>query len=352
MGFARIQPKCQRPALGYPGAMARRPASSAPPPTLDQTTRVALLLGKEAFVRDAYLNRLKLALEKAHGEIQIARFRGSECDIADVLDEARSFGLMVTHKLIIVSEAADLVTGETNRRAMERYAQSPTESATLALLADTWHKGKLDKMIAEVGAIVPCEALAEPDAMRWLEMRASKNHNAKIDRDAARLLVDRMGTSLQRLDSELAKLAADHPVIDEQAVRSLVGKTREEEVWGIQSDVLRATPDYAVGQLREAIEISRHPPVLISYALTDLTRKLHAMARGLDDRIPPQQLAKTLKLWGPAGRAIEESARKLGSQTAARLFREAIATDAAIKSGLGRPQRRLERLAMQIASSR
>ena len=332
--------------------MARRPAKPAPTPTLDQNTRVALLVGKEPFVRDAHLQRLRQALEDAHGEVQIVRLRGSECEIADALDEARSFGLMVTHKLIVVSEAADLVTGESNRRAMERYVQSPTESATLALLSDTWHKGKLDKMIADVGAVVPCEALAEPDAMRWVETRAIKEHKVRIERDAARLLVERLGTSLQRLDSELAKLAADHPTIDESAVRSLVGKTREEEVWGIQSDILRSRPGVAVAQIRDALEISRHPPVLVSYALTDLTRKLHAMARGLDERIPPAQLAKALRLWGSSGRAIEDAARRLGPSVAARLFREAIATDAAIKSGLGKPQRRLERLALQIASSR
>ncbi len=332
--------------------MARRPSSPAAPPALDATTRVALLVGKEPFVRDAHLQRLRQALEDAHGEVQIVRLRGSECEIADALDEARSFGLMVTHKLIVVSEAADLVTGESNRRAMERYVQSPTESATLALLSDTWHRGKLDKMIAAVGAIVPCEALAEPDAMRWVEMRASKEHKVRIERDAARLLVERLGTSLQRLDSELAKLAADHPTIDESAVRSLVGKTREEEVWGIQSDLLRSRPGFAVAKIRDALEISRHPPVLVSYALTDLTRKLHARARGLDERIPPAQLAKTLRLWGGSGRAIEDAARRLDPSVAARLFREAIATDAAIKSGLGKPQRRLERLALQIASTR
>ncbi len=332
--------------------MARRPAKPTRAPKLDASTRVALFLGKEAFVRDAHLANLRRALEQVHGEIQIARFRANEYEIADVLDEARSFGLMTAHKLIIVSDAADLVAGETNRRAMERYVQSPTESATLALLSDTWHKGKLDKMIAEVGAIVPCEALGEPEALRWVEMRASKHHKVRIERDAARLLVERLGTSLQRLDSELAKLAADHPNIDEQAVRTLVGRTREEEVWGIQSDLLRARPAYAIAQVREALEISRHPPVLVSYAMTDLTRKLHAFARGLEERIPPAQLVKILRLWGGSARAIEEAARRIGPEPAARLFREAVATDAAIKSGLGKPERRLERLALQIASTR
>lgn len=326
--------------------MARRPAQAAPT-SPDASMRVVLIHGPEAFLRDAHLRALRSALEREHSDLQVATFSAGEADIADVLDEARSFALIAPHKLVIVSDADQLVAGEANRRIMERYAQSPADNATLALMSETWHKGNLDKHLA----IFPCQPLNEGDALAWVIARAQREHAVTIERDAARLLIERLGTSLLRLDSELAKLAARHNPVNTDAVRSLVSRAREEIVWDMQAEILVGPPSASARKIRDAFEISRHPPVLVSYALMDLTRKLHAMSRGLADRIPPQQIAKSIRLWGDSGRAIESAARRIPPQRAAELLRRAVAQDAALKTGLGVPERGLERLAIEIAQA-
>ena len=322
---------------------------AAPKQPLDTSTRVALLVGKEAFVREAHVQSLTRTLQKTHPGLQVVRLRAGETTIADTLDEARSFALLATHKLILVADANDLIAGESNRRAMERYCQSPTDAATLVLLADTWRKGKLDAMIAKVGAIVPCEALSHADTRRWVISRAKQAHGVPIEPDAAALLIERLGTSLMRLDTELAKLSAHASPIDRSAIESLVPMTREEVIWDIQGDVLAARPEHAARKIREALEVSRHPPVLACWALMDLARKLHAFSRGIDQGIPAPQLARTLKVWGAVGRPLESLARRIDPARAADLLRDAIDTDIALKSGLGDPARRLERLAISIS---
>ncbi len=327
--------------------MARRPSRATP--KLDPSMRVVLLVGKETLVRDEHLRSLQESLEKAHGEVQIVRFRAGECDLAEVLDEARTAGLLCPHKLVIVAGAQDIVTGDAARRVMERFCAEPPETATLALLADTWRKGKLDALIEKHGAIVHCEALSPADTLRWIPARARSTHGATIEPDAARMLLDRLGTDLQELDGHLAKLASVSPTITSEMVDRLVARSREEVVWDLQARVLASPPAHAVRGVREALTISRHPPVLVSYALMDLTRKLCVLARAIDDRIPSAQASKGLRLWGESARMIEQAARAMGPERCARLFDTAVRLDAALKSGHSDPERALERLALAVS---
>lgn len=311
--------------------------------------RVVILHGKEAFLRGVWADQMRELLEAEHGAVDVLHFDGAGCSIAEVLDEVRSFGLMCAHKMVVVDQADQLVK-EANRPLIERYAASPSEGATLVLRAERWHPGKLDKLVAKVGAVIKCDAIADHQAINWALKRAPKQHGVAIERDAAQLLVQRLGVDLARLDSELGKLAAGADgSITRSAVVEMVGLSREEAVWSIQEDLLVGDAQRAVGRLREAVEVSRHPTVLISYAFVDLARKVHSMARGVDQGQDVRTLAKTLKLWGPSGKLIERAARTMGPARAAGLLRACVDADAASKSGRGEPVSLLERLAIRFA---
>ncbi|MGP1345897.1 MAG: DNA polymerase III subunit delta [Phycisphaerales bacterium] len=69
-------------------------------------TRLALFHGDEHYLATAYTEELRRALEGAFGEVEVVRFDGASASVAQVLDECRSFGLMTTHKMVVVDNAA------------------------------------------------------------------------------------------------------------------------------------------------------------------------------------------------------------------------------------------------------
>lgn len=329
--------------------MARK---NTKPITFDGKTRVVVLHGKESLLRSEYTALLKAALEEAHAEVDVIHFDGETAQVADVLDECRSFGLMQQHKLVIVDEADQFVK-EDSRPLIERYAQQPAEIATLVLRAQRWNKGKLDKLIEKVGLIVKCDTVTPGQAMSWAIKRCEKRHQTTIDRDAAALLVEKIGADLGRVDTELAKLAsgtAPGEPITIGAVVELVGTSREDEIWGIQSTLLTNDPEAILGAIRDALEVSRHSPVLVSFACIDLAKKLHGASRGLRAGMNTWDLAKTLRIWGPSKDSILAAARRIEPDTASELLKAAVEADMAQKSGLGRPERALEMLAVKFAS--
>ena len=318
----------------------------------DASAKVVVFHGKDEFLRSIHTERLVALLRETHGEIDTIRFDGASDAPADILDECRSFDLMMRPKVVVVDDAEKVVK-DSSRALFERYAESPPDSATLVLRSGAWRAGNLDKLIKKVGAIVKCDSLGPADAAQWARARATKRHDATLDPRAAAALIDRLGCDLGRIDSELGKLAAaaaagGDATITPDLVGELVGRTREEEVWAIQARLLDG-PEAALGAVREALGPWRQPPVMVMYACVDLLRKIHGAARLAAQGTPPQQIGKSLKLWGDSQRAVMGAARTVSPDAAAAALRRVIGLDRDAKSGTIRPEIAPELAAMEFA---
>lgn len=324
--------------------MAKRPdAKSAP---LDASARIVLLTGPNDFLRAEYTAKVKELLTEKHPDLDVLRFDGASAKAADVLDECRSFGLMRQHKLIVV-EQADQIVKDTSRALFEKYAEAPSEDATLVLRAEKWYPGKLDKLIEEVGAVIKCEEVTTAQATSWAIARAKKRHDATLAPEAAALLVERVGAELGRIDSELGKLATSAGAggtIGREEVASAVGASKEEEIWAIQETLLGGDTERSLRHLRDLVEVSRQSESGLSFAILDMTRKLHAVSQGLREGRKPFDLTRALKLWGRSADLLMRAGGATDPAQARRFFRAAIDADVRQKTGLSDPVRSLETL--------
>ncbi|MCA9298840.1 MAG: hypothetical protein KDA28_07225, partial [Phycisphaerales bacterium] len=77
----------------------------------------------------------------------------------------------------------------------------------------------------------------------------------------------------------------------------------------------------------------------------------HGAARSLEQGVPEGVIAKQLRLWGTSKDRILHAARRLGGARASSLLTDALETDVAQKSGLGTPERALERLSLKFCAA-
>ena len=338
--------------------MAKKSASASSRTDSTADARILILHGKDEFLRSMHTDAVRAALTERGLDPDLVRYDGASASLADILDECRSPGLLAGHKIIVVDNAEDLVADRAGsssrpRDLLQRYAESPCDSATLILRAETWRPGNLDKAVAEVGAVIKCDAPSEDTAAIWAVERAKKRHEATLPKDAARTLVALTGSALGRIDAELGKLAAaagKSGQITIDLIHEFVGVSREETVWQIQELALAGNVGALLEKITELIDISRQPPLLCRYALVDLARKLHAASAGLAVGTPPAALEKGLRLWGPSKFAVLEAARRVPPDRLAGLLHEAVDADIAGKTGQGDEIRGLERLAVRFAS--
>jgi DNA polymerase III delta subunit len=299
--------------------------------------RMVMLIGKDLFVRAESTRLLRVALEKEHGEVDTVVFDGPSTTAAEILDECRSFGLIARHKLILVEDAEGVVK-EDSRPAFERYAQAPCDSATLVFRSEKLIPGNLGKAVERVGCIISCTPPTPQEAVKWVLSECKKRHAIDIEPAAAELMVENIGPIQAQLDTELAKLAvaADTATIINRAlVEQFVGKTREEDIWSIQTTVLKASNAARIGAIRYTINTLRTPGTLVLFALTDLSRKLHVISRGTKAGANPGVIRRVAKLWGASADDVFAAGAGLEWRRSVGLFRACVEADRRSKSGLG-----------------
>lgn len=323
--------------------------------------RVVAIVGPELFLHAELTEAIKRALKKAHGEFDVVRFDGESADGAAVLDECRTFGLMITHKLVIVDTADKFVNAST-RAMLERYVADPCPSATLVLRSiNAWVPGKLGEALQAGGASAyfKCESIKESELPAFITERARVAHAVEIEPEGVNILAERIGSDMAKIDRELAKLATglpiaekggDRPTITAKHVRAMVGLSREDEVWGVQADLLAGSPELALRRVRDLIHVSRQPTTLVSFACVDLGKKLSVLSRAMAAGMNPFQAAGKAKVWGASRDAMLGAAKRLGPAGSAKVLREAVKADANQKTGVGDPERALELLALRLGS--
>jgi len=343
--------------------MAGSKASTSRVSSLHADIRFLALHGPDAFVRGRHFNTLCTALEKVHGRVDRFDFDGRQCALSDVLDELRSYAMLQDYKVVVVNEAEPFVRA--HRDALHRYAEAPVDHATLVLQAARWYPGKLDHAIASCGDVIKCEAPKAEEAKRMLVERCQEKHGRALSQHAAGLLVDRLGTDLASLETELDKvllLAGEEGEIGRELIESVTGRSSNEQAYAVQDAVLEALDAAgrgrrnacgdALARIHDLVALADQSDVALCYFVADLTRRLEhgVMLRCAGEK--SKDIAGALRLWGPSRQATLDLVGQMTPERAGRWFDQAVAADAAFKSGMGTALRNLERLCVTLVADR
>jgi len=321
---------------------------------LDDQIRVLVLHGSEHYLLHENVQRLKDNIEEKRGcEVEILRFPGASSIPADVFDEARSYGLMMQYKVVIIDEASEFLGIAENRRATERYAERPAQDATLVLRSHIWRPGNIDKIVKKVGLVMKCESPDRSGCIRFCKGRCAKRYDCKVDENAAALLVDRIGCKLAKLDIELARLsvmANEEGVITSDLVKDQVQLSREEKAWIIQQAILSGQPEHIIQTIRELFTISKQPAILVNFAMTGLAKKLFITSRMQQEHVNESEIDDYLGRWDRGRHDIKRVAQLCTPSHWASIVNDCMSIDKRSKSGYGDAERNIELLAMRFLS--
>jgi DNA polymerase III delta subunit len=220
------------------------PAKSSSSPAT-ATKPVYALIGDDTF---SQLQKLQHILGVIPRDAQRVDVDGERAELSEVLDELRSFAMFGGSKLVVIRSADAFISRF--REQLEDYLNNPSTISTLVLRVNTLPANqRIYKLIQKVGVIEKCAAPSERDLPTWIIQHARSAHELTVSMDVARLLADRIGCDLGRLDNELAKLAlmSDSGKVDASDVATSVAFQREQEMWDM-------TNALAAGNVREALE--------------------------------------------------------------------------------------------------
>ena len=308
---------------------------------------VYALVGADSFLQ---LQKQREILAELPPDAQRADLDGERAELAEVLDELRSFAMFGGGKVVVVRNADAFLTRF--RSQLEDYVAAPSDSATLILRFDSLPANqRIYKAIAKTGQIENCTP--PKDLARWVVQHAKSAQGVTIAPDAAALLVELVGDDTGRLDTELAKLAlsADSGKIEARHVSGGVAFQRERQMWDMTNELACGRTAEALRKWRQLVQLDNSAEfravTWLGMWLENVRKAIALKRKGMQ----APAIAQQLRIWprdiqGP----FFQTADALGEGGAARATDLLADVDLRSKSGLGDAASNVERFILEIGA--
>ncbi len=202
---------------------------------LESLPSIFAAVGPDAFLQRQAIGHLA-QLAKL-GEESMRAFDCDEAAWADVRDYLATLSLFEPeHQRLAVLRQADKFVSR-YRAELLRWLAAPPHQATLVIeLSSLPSNQKLYSAVMAAGMLIQCEAPAGKRLEKWLMVRAQRHHRLRLSEPQAGLVIDRVGSDLGMLDTELAKLAMladDDGQIAQTQLEVTVGGWRVQTAWQV-----------------------------------------------------------------------------------------------------------------------
>jgi DNA polymerase III subunit delta len=310
---------------------------------------VYALIGSDPFLQ---LQKLAEILCLLPADAQRVDVEGEKAELAEVLDELRSFAMFGGAKVVVVRDADEFLSRY--REQLEDYVAAPSDSGSLILRLTSLPKNqRIYKAIDKLGGIEPCDP--PKDLAKWTIERARAAHKVALTPDAAHMLVDLIGDDLGRIDNELAKLAIDAEgtkgPIGPDKVSGSVAFQREQEMWDMTNELASGDPAAALRRWRQLVQLDTSAEyravTWLGMWLENVRKALALKRKGLGSFAICQQL----RIWPQKMQdPFIKTACALGEAGAATALDLLAEIDHQSKTGVGDAVANVERFILQVGS--
>jgi|SRR5690348_6986799 len=322
-----------------------------------------LLLGKDAYLRDAFLERaIEASIEPAARSWAVSRYSGEEGELAAALAQARTLPMLAPRQVVIVTgvEAVEKMPEarrEPQAQNLGEYFADPAPFTVLILEAkELDQRTKFAKMLLDQALVVAAELPADPhERVRMaatLATQMARDQNSRIEGDAADELADLCNCDLAAMQSEIAKLAAyagaGHS-IRRADVEALVVSGKKYSVWELAEVLAARQRGRAFQFLANVLQQGEAAPALIG-TMAWMYRKL-IEAQQLSPHTQSYQAASRLGMRVATAEMAMRHARKIPRRQLVEGLRALYDADSALKAGSTNDRAVMEFVLAQITGS-
>ncbi|MEE8209244.1 MAG: DNA polymerase III subunit delta [bacterium] len=355
---------------------------------------VYLLCGSETLlIEEALRTLIETLLAPEERDLGVVRFYADQAEVEEVLGEARTMPFFGRRRLVVLrraeawsglfsaprkaapstepggeeapDEARAAAELDAHRQSLLAYLDSPNDTTHLVFIASKVD-GRLPlvRRLRSMGALVECKAYTQEAAIRWTRERAAEI-GCNLSREGTALLVEHVGTDLQRLAREVEKLAeygADGTELTMEAIERLVVGARERSAFELTDAIARQDVETALRRLEALLTVGEGdglplPPLRILGTLAWQVRRVWLVKdgdrKGLSDRESYNRTVKNpvkgLSEWHQRQlQEIRATAGRFSEADMARALRRLLQADSELKGEGTSDRRALETLVMDL----
>lgn len=219
-----------------------------------------MLVGSEGELKARVVALVERTIEEGSEAFNVMTARGNEVRWPEVVATCRTMPMMASRRVVVLSSLQE--ARERDVEAFLAYLEEP--SPTTCLVADVEGGDGRRQPFATLlkrGTVVECAPLSDLDAASYV-VDLAKKQGVTMRRDAAALLVERVGSDMALLASEVERLVVyAHPEkdVDTWTVSRLVGASRQLSVFAYVGALARRDLPAAYGALRQLLNDGEAP---------------------------------------------------------------------------------------------
>jgi len=259
---------------------------------------IYFLMGEEPYYIDKISEFIETSiLEEAERGFNQVVLYGRDVSIEDIVSNAKRYPMMAERQVVIVKEAQDL------SRTIEKltsYAENPQPTTVLVI---NYKYKKLDKRktlykaLKKIGVIYESKKLYENQVADWIT-RVLSPKNYTITPKAAQMLVEFLGTDLNKINNELEKLqiifSKGHQITPEDIEKN-IGISKDFNNFELRKAIGNRNSKKAYLIINYFAENPKDNPMVVTISLLFSFFSQLLLLHGLADK-SPRNISSALKI--------------------------------------------------------
>lgn len=165
--------------------------------------RCYLLYGDEDYLRKQYKDKLLKALVTEGDTMNFNRYEGKDINIGEVIDQAETMPFFADKRVIYIEDSGLLKSG--GEQLADYLSQSAPDTVIILNESNVDKRSKLFKAVTGAGRAVEFVKQPEETLRKWI-LGKIKKEGKSIDIRALDILLERTGTDMTTISTELEKL--------------------------------------------------------------------------------------------------------------------------------------------------
>lgn len=293
-----------------------------------------LLYGDETFLIDQSVELIDKMTLQTEGvrDFNFSMFYGDDADPSRICDAVETLPMMSPFRLVIVKDAHEL--SDKDWDILTPLIENPVPSTVFVLVATKIDKRKKPiKKAIEKGCAVEFKRPYDNQIPEWI-VSLAKKHDLKLAADAVELFHQMVGSNLQDVDAELAKLkvyVAPRKEAQSDDLLKVVSRVRVDSVFDLTDAIGRNDRARALDCLINLLDNGQNEVGVLAL-ISRHVRILKLVSDGVREGLSGQRLSARAGVSPYFLRVYMDQARSWSDRKIERTFQALLDTDRALKS--------------------
>lgn len=297
-----------------------------------QLKQVYILYGEEAYLRNQYRDKLKLALLGNGDAMNYHYFEGKDVSPGEVIDLAETMPFLAERRVIILENSGLFAKGG---ETLAGYLAEPAQTAYFVFVESAVDKrSKLYKAATAKGRAIEFKAQDESVLKRWI-LGFLKKENKNITERDLNFFLEKTGADMENIRKELEKLLCycmDRDVITAQDIESICTKQVSNQIFDMISAVAEKQQKKAMNLYYDLLTL-KEPPMRILFLITRQFNMLLQVKELKNKGYDANSIGEKVGLAGFIARKYVAQAAKFKETDLRQAVTDCVEAEEAVKTG-------------------